>query len=630
MYNMDLGTENTGIYLSHQMVDILSLINCDNMDEVLDFIQNTPNIKDLPVEEISQIQDFDLDTAKKIVFEKYQQSYTNFMVMEYLRKSKDPKYRFHTKLKSLKLSLSDEQNLFEFYQEQGEQACYGKLQTIVGPTKTRNIQQIVLEDYENIKSATYEQMVAFNEQIKNNISQAKKNNGDYTLVISSAKFFTTMFAEENDLGYTYDPHYVERGFALTKKLDSNTRFHCLLDCNTAKSLFEEKHYTKKDKERVLDILSYYTRESLQEIIRSNNGTNTINTVEIFNELVEYNKDDKTKPYEEVWQKYFDISIDDIIERCIVPNQELIRQLKSTGVDFMYNETLLQESEERRKKVEEVYERIQSKAPDLIDTFGDQMHFTSSDLTPEKIEQLKAEALFLQKMQQKKKSTGETLKIESTEFDFGIGKETSKKVVIALEDNILNNQDVITKKQVMISKVKEIFKDVSFSRTCCWTTLDNIDCRLVRESKKDNQRVYQLFSGQYQEISNMQKPIHIQQEELRKELEETIKDQATFHSALQQLQHPSEIDIERSNTSINNERRKKEKATPYAKHQEEKATFEQMKQTTKEHQQQKSKDNKVKVLSTNQSNNTHGIANYISLSILIVFGILLMIMFLIIK
>lgn len=630
MYNMDLGTESTGIYLSHQMVDILSLINCDNMDEVLDFIQNTPNIKELPVEEISQLQGLDLDTAKKIVFEKYQQSYTNFMVMEYLRKSKDQRYRFHSKLESLKLPLPVETKLFELYQKQGEQACYGMLQTIVGPTKTRDIKQTVREDYENIKSATYEQMVAFNEQIKNNISQAKKNNGDYTLVISSAKFFTTMFAEENDLGYTYDPHYVERGFTLTKKLDSNARFHCLLDCNTAKSLFEEKHYTKEDKERVLDILSYYTRESLQAIIRLNNGTNTINTVEIFNELVEYNKDDKTKPYEEVWQKYFDISIDDIIERCIVPNQELIRQLKSTGVDFMYNETLLQESEERRKKVEEVYERIQSKAPDLIDTFGDQMHFTSSDLTPEKIEQLKAEALFLQKMQQKKKSTGETLKIESTEFDFGIGKETSKKVITALEDKSLNNQDVITKKQEMISKVKEIFEDISFSRACCWTTLDNIDCRLVRESRKDNQRVYQLFSGQYQEISNMQKPISTQQEELRKELEETKRDQATFHSALQQLQHPSEINIERSNTSINNERRKIEKATPYAKHQEEQATFEQMKQTTKEHQQQKSKDNKVKVLSTNQSNNTHGIANYISLSILIVFGILLMIMFLIIK
>lgn len=63
MYNMDLGTKNTGIYLSHQMVDVLSLINCDYMDEVLDFIQNTPNIKELPVEEISQIQALDLENT---------------------------------------------------------------------------------------------------------------------------------------------------------------------------------------------------------------------------------------------------------------------------------------------------------------------------------------------------------------------------------------------------------------------------------------------------------------------------------------------------------------------------------------------------------------------------------------
>ena len=47
--------------------------------------------------------------------------------------------------------------------------------------------------------------------------------------------------------------------------------------------------------------------------------------------------------------------------------------KPEGVEFMYNETLLEEHPDRRRKVSEVFAEIMKKRPDLIDVFGNQMH-----------------------------------------------------------------------------------------------------------------------------------------------------------------------------------------------------------------------------------------------------------------
>ena len=514
MYNTNMGSKNEGIYLSHQMVDVLLLVNC-KPNQLVEYIRNTPNLSNISESEIQELITLDPDVAKKRIFEKYQESYISYMIMDEIRDNKENEYRFHLKVKGLNLPVETEKKLYEIFINSGERECYRVLETLVGKDKTRKIQLNFMDDYENIKSATYEQMVAFNEQIKGDILRTKMNGGDYTLVIGSSRFFNTMMISpesSNIGGYVYDSHFVERGYELTKTLEAKTRFHCIIDCNTAKALAEDKHYSFEDKEQILDMLEYYTRESLKEVIRLNKDGQRINVIEIFNELVEYNKDDKSKPYQEVWEKYFGISLKEIIDRCIVPNSDLIQELKNSGVSFMYNETLLQESDKRREKVEEVFDEIQRICPGLIDIFGDQMHYTDIDLLPENIGQLKAEAAFLEKMQSK-------VKVECTEFDFGINLFTAKNVLSKLVKGELTSEYVAKVKQGMISDIKDIFKGVNFARHCDWTTLDNIDCRIVREGKTRKEKLYQLFSGKFDSISKMQKSVSQQEMEYKKEVEE---------------------------------------------------------------------------------------------------------------
>ena len=106
------------------------------------------------------------------------------------------------------------------------------------------------------------------------------------------------------------------------------------------------------------------------------GSKVINTVEIFNELVEKNKSNKDSSYDMVWEKNFGITIDEIIS-CFDDIK------KPVGVEFMYNETTLTESQRKRDKVEEVLFEIDKLSPNLIDSFGDQMHLSDEDVMTEK-------------------------------------------------------------------------------------------------------------------------------------------------------------------------------------------------------------------------------------------------------
>lgn len=525
MYDIDLRTSNRGIYLSHQMVDVLLLINSTS-DELEEYVRNNPNLSKMSEDEINHVTTIaktDLVQAKKYIFEKYQNSYIDYMIMSEIKNN--PRFVFHLKLEDLKLPIEVEERLFNVFIAQGEKACYRLLSTMnISDKQIRDIRLSSLDDYENIKSATFEQIVAFNEQIKSDIVKAKNHGGDYTLVIGASRFFNTMFiSPESSLsrGYQYEPYFVEQGYRLTEKLEgAYTRFHCIIDRNTAKALFEEKKYTKANKEEVLELLAYFTTKSLHEVEKLNQNGKKINVVELFNELIECNKEDKNAPYHEVWQQYFGISINDIMERCILPNADIITRLKNNGVKFMYNETLLQESHNKRAEVEKIYDFIQQQYPDLIEIFGNQMHYTDSDLSPDGIIQLQEEALFMQKMQQKRLSNGNTLATECTEFDFGINKVSSKTALEMLSSGKMTELEIQNTKQNMINTIRNIFSNVGFTRHCDWTTLDNIDCRIVREGRNKEvnkgERFFNLFSGKFTEISKMQKSYSQQRMEYERE------------------------------------------------------------------------------------------------------------------
>ena len=179
---------------------------------------------------------------------------------------------------------------------------------------------------------------------------------------------------------------------------------------------------------------------------------------LFNELVEINKADKN--FKCVWEDRFGITLEDLVKQVVGPNMQLIKELKSKNVDFMYNETMLQEAPEKRARVMETMIELQRLAPGLITVFGDQDHTFSSDYSEEKIGQLKATAEFDKQMANMvfgKDANGNDIKVklECTERDLYLSQREIKN----LEQKGMSKQDILKYKQGLMNRHAEIFRDV---------------------------------------------------------------------------------------------------------------------------------------------------------------------------
>lgn len=78
------------------------------------------------------------------------------------------------------------------------------------------------------------------------------------------------------------------------------------------------------------------------------GTSVINAIDLFNELVSFNKNEKGE-YENIWETKYGITIEDI---CRVFSYA--KEHKPDGVNYLYNEPFLEDAA-RRKKYSKHYE-----------------------------------------------------------------------------------------------------------------------------------------------------------------------------------------------------------------------------------------------------------------------------------
>ena len=93
-YLLDVGSNNIGGYFSSEQIDLLRIVQCNNLDDLINFISNCDQIKHLFDEhEITSLSELDIENAKRIVFESYQ----NTMVLH----NANPIEDIENKLKNL-------------------------------------------------------------------------------------------------------------------------------------------------------------------------------------------------------------------------------------------------------------------------------------------------------------------------------------------------------------------------------------------------------------------------------------------------------------------------------------------------------------------------------------------------
>lgn len=477
--SLQLNTSKNGIYLSQQQIDLLMITELKSKEELKNYVENIcgqfPNmtVEDI-VSNYRSIQTLDeLEEAKKELYKKYQDSLISYLDNAKMNSIEQAK----VKLEKLSITAQEQDACLSFISQGKIEDVYKYLQQRHGVDFITQFNRYMKDDFENVKSVSYEEMKSLSNLISNDPSID-------TIIIATGKFDNTIYQSSN--GKVFDPYLTEKALYYCMSHNKHMRYHALFDQSHVDNLLRQGKGLK-DHDKILAEMKSFVKKSIDFIEENNkqlaDGSKVINTVEIFNELVEKNKSNKDFSYDMVWEKNFGITIDEIIS-CFDDIK------KPVGVEFMYNETTLTESQRKRDKVEEVLFEIDKLSPNLIDSFGDQMHLSDEDVMTEKGKQNLVEtAKMLKRIQDGKLlidgeiKTIKSKKTECTEHDFHFENEFLNNYEIAKNNGVTDSLWSI--KRNMQDYIGNCYLDngVKFQRSTYWTLFGKNDHNLVRNNIK---------------------------------------------------------------------------------------------------------------------------------------------------
>ena len=472
---LDLNTEQNGIYLSQQQIDLLMITDINTKEELKDYIENIcgqfPNKK---VEDV--IPNFDsimslqqLEESKRTLYQKYQDgliSYLDNARMSDVQKAK-------VKLERLGINGQELDYCLTLVSQSRISEAFNYLGQKYGDNFITKFNRSMNDDFENIKDVSYDEMKSLSEMIK-------RGKSIDTIIVATGKFDNSIYQTMN--GKVFDPYLTGKALQFCYSNKKHMRYHALFDQAHVDNLLKQGKGLK-DHDQILAEMKAYVKMSMDYIEKNNrqlsDGTMLINTVEVFNELVEKNKSDKGSPYSMVWEKYFGITIEEIIS-CF----DGIK--KPSGVEFMYNETTLTESPQKRAMVEKVLYQIEQKQSGFIDVIGDQMHLSDEDvMTKIGLQNLTETAQMLKRFQNGKVIVNGQIKeikpkkTECTEHDFHFTKAFLENI------NILNqsgqNTDLWSIKRGMQDIISKTYNQngVKFEKSTYWSLFGKNDHNIVR-------------------------------------------------------------------------------------------------------------------------------------------------------
>lgn len=477
--SLQLNTSKNGIYLSQQQIDLLMITELKSKEELKNYVENIcgqfPNmtVEDI-VSNYRSIQTLDeLEEAKKELYKKYQDSLISYLDNAKMNGIEQAK----VKLEKLSITAQEQDACLSFISQGKIDDAYKYLQQRHGVDFITQFNRYMRDDFENVKSVSHEEIKSLSNLISNDPSID-------TIIIATGKFDNTIYQSSN--GKVFDPYLTEKALYYCMSHNKHMRYHALFDQSHVDNLLRQGKGLK-DHDKILAEMKSFVKKSIDFIEENNkqlaDGSKVINTVEIFNELVEKNKSNKDSSYDMVWEKNFGITIDEIIS-CFDDIK------KPVGVEFMYNETTLTESQRKRDKVEEVLFEIDKLSPNLIDSFGDQMHLSDKDVMTEKGKQNLVEtAKMLKRIQDGKLlidgeiKTIKSKKTECTEHDFHFENEFLNNYEIAKNNG--NVSSLWNIKRNMQDYIGDCYlsNGVEFQRSTYWTLFGRNNHSLVRNNIK---------------------------------------------------------------------------------------------------------------------------------------------------
>ena len=448
---LDVDTPSTGGYFSSEQIDLLSIVQCTCMDELLLFILFCDQIRtSYDDKQIQELYAMDFEEAKRSVFKRYQDSL--------VAHDESMETAVRNNLKAIGIKPEDMDVLTGVILSNRPSAMKWielYIQTKY-PDKCEEIFQLshhfVSRERDQLKDpAMYDEMVLLNEQL-----------GTFdTILVGSGRIYNVVngFFGQTDPDKRYDYYAADRDIAFAVKNNKQVRFHSLLVKEPS------KEFVGKDKDEILDIIRSYVEHTINFIAETNKkyGRPVIKAVDLFNEIVSFDKD-KNGEYYNIWERNYGITLEELMAAFSYAFEH-----KPEGVSYVYNEPFL-EDDERRKKVLETLGRMDELAPGGIDTLGTQMHITFRERT-ENIQRCFAD---LKRLQDEKGK-----KIQITEFDMSLGKR--EVPMVYGQQSKVTEEEAYKSKGERIQAVSKAIREsgVRLSGVSYWSLTDKLDSNLER-------------------------------------------------------------------------------------------------------------------------------------------------------
>ena len=430
IYSLNVDSPIKGGYFSSEQIDLLSIIQCQSIDELMKFIANCDQINHVHGI-FESINGMDLESAKRSTFKSYQDS------MIYHDQGLDASIinRFNY------LGITSEEVISVI------DKSHPRSQEILSINH-----HFISEEWDQTKSISYEEMETLNSQLPIFNS----------MLIDSGKIYKIINKYDTNKETKHDFYFAKRDLDFAYKNGKQVRFHSLFVKE------DGKIFDGKSKEEIMDIIKEYVKQSIDFIKNYNsshkiniNGKEepVINAVDLFNEIVSFDKNEQGEYYN-IWEQKYGIIMPELMS-CF----EYALVNKPEGVNYLYNEPFLEDDQRRQK----VFGTLAQTTPGLIDTLGSQMHITIT----QDIDSIKRCFADFKRLQDN------GMQIQITEFDMCLGRHDVPRVFGPNAD--ISLEIVYQEKDKKISEISSVIREsgVRLSGISYWSLTDGIDCNLER-------------------------------------------------------------------------------------------------------------------------------------------------------
>lgn len=488
-FSLEIEAPINGIYLNSETIELLSIVQCKDISELINFVRNCSQLN-ISEQEIHNWDEGSLESIKRNLVEQYKES---LIPME--QSIKDKRSVMQSVLEHLGLPSYEIDSYISVFQADGYEGIKQKLKDEHPESYEifmEKAHRFIGTERDQMRSLTFEELSGINDILP-----------EYnTILVASGRYYDVtkkMYDEQIPNMEKYDFYYAQRGLDFCYKNGMHARYHTLLDKQTM-----EEHVNGKPKEEVIKELQEYVKRSIDFISEYNeahkiDGKGVITSVDLFNEIISFDP-----PYRNMWEELHKIS-----------NEELVNVFqyaldnKPEGITYVYNEPFLENSE-RRQAVLKQLEQINSLCPGLIDTIGTQMHIEMS----QKLKDIK-------KSFEDLKQAG--VNVQITEFDMCLperlmfdedGKVRSESEIL----DFINQKTGMTLgsiaefKEIRMNEISKAIEEtgVSLEGITYWSISDTLDHNLERTNRKTFEQGLQRdvattrYAGLYSDFSKEQK------------------------------------------------------------------------------------------------------------------------------